>query len=68
MGADRIMMAKDPKEPELSKEDIAKLAEFFWFLYKLDQRNKREGRYDKKPDAKKAHTVFDKDGREITHK
>ena len=39
------------KESGLSKEDVSKLAEFFHFMMKLDERNKSEGRYDKAKSA-----------------
>lgn len=42
-----IITLNNPEvKPELSDEDIKKLAEFFYFLWQLDERNKREGRYD----------------------
>lgn len=33
---------------KLDEEDIKQLAAFFQLLYECDERNKREGRYDKK--------------------
>lgn len=36
------------QEDELSKEDIKKLADFFYLLWQCDERNKREGRYEEK--------------------
>lgn len=38
---------------KLTDNDIKTLAEFFYLLWKCDERNKREGRYDKKNSAKK---------------
>lgn len=39
---------------KLSDEDIKKLADFFYLLWQCDERNKREGRYDKNETEKKA--------------
>lgn len=32
---------------KLNDEDIKQLADFFYLLWQCDERNKREGRYDK---------------------
>lgn len=36
---------------KLSDTDIKQLAGFFYLLWQCDERNKREGRYDKTEDA-----------------
>lgn len=53
------------EEKKLSPEDISELAKFFSLLIKMDERNKREGQYDKGTDTKEARTVIDKDGEEV---
>lgn len=34
-------------DTKLSEEDIKQLADFFYLLWQCDERNKREGRYEK---------------------
>lgn len=38
---------KKKSHTELSEQDIKQLADFFYLLWQCDERNKREGRYDK---------------------
>lgn len=41
------MENQNQKWEKLDKEDIAHLAKFFDLLAQIDERNKREGRYEK---------------------
>lgn len=42
-------MIKNQEKSKLSQEDLDQLVGFFSLLIKMDERNKREGRYDKMP-------------------
>lgn len=42
----RVMTHRnDQKNKKLSDEDVKQLADFFYLLWRCDERNKREGRY-----------------------
>ncbi|OHA44244.1 MAG: hypothetical protein A3G04_01765 [Candidatus Taylorbacteria bacterium RIFCSPLOWO2_12_FULL_44_9] len=41
------------KDDKLSQEDISELSKFFYLLWQMDEKNKREGKYDNKQDERK---------------